>query len=222
MKQKVLILFLWMAGILFLEIPAQAAGNPVKTDTAKTQVVNFDPKDFSTALILGNESAPITLVEFSSISCTHCATYYTTVYPKLKNDYIDKGIVKIVTIHFPYDPLAYLANTLFEDMPYRERHDAMMKLFQTQQEWLPQKRSETEIKKARDIIMKTLGFSEERVKQCSKNQKKIDTNIENIYTVTQKYNITATPTFFINGVPFTQAVTFDNFKAEFDKLTEKG
>lgn len=222
MKQRVLILFLLLTVLLFEGFHVHAAQNQEKASSEKLQVVNFDSKDFSTALTLGNESAPITLVEFSSISCTHCATYYTTVYPKLKKEYIDKGTIKVVSIHFPYDPLAYLANTLFEDLPSHERHEAMIKLFQTQQEWLPKNRTEVEIKKARDIIMKTLGFSEERVKESSKNQKKIDTNIENIYTVTQKYNITATPTFFINGTPFTKAVTFDNFKAEFDKLTEKG
>ncbi len=159
---------------------------------------------------LGKADAPITIIEYASMTCSHCATFHNTVYPTLKEKYIDTGKVRFILREFPLDPLAagafMLARCAGEDK-YFPMVDA---LFRAQKTWA----AAQDPVAALLTIAKQAGFTQQTFEQCLTNQQVLD-GVEWVrQRAAEKFGVNSTPTFFINGKIQRGAPTVE----ELDKL----
>jgi protein-disulfide isomerase len=168
-------------------------------------------------VVEGQANAPITMVEYASMTCTHCAAFHTKVYPTLKSKYIDAGKVKYILREFPLDPLATAGFMLARCSG--EKREAMIELLFTQQKnW-------AFIEKPLDglsNIVKQTGMSQESFEKCLKDQALYDKVNMVRDRGAEKFNVNATPTFFINGKRVSGEMTVEQLDKEITPLLSKG
>ena len=141
------------------------------------------------------DDAPVTVVEYASMTCSHCAAFHNNTYPELKKRYIDTGKVRYIMREFPLDPLAAGAFMLARCAGKDKYYPMIETLFHQQQQWVVQKPIEPLL-----VIARQAGFSQESFDACLKDQKMLE-SIEGIRNrATDKFGVNSTPTFFINGV----------------------
>ena len=151
----------------------------------------------------GGEKTPVTVVEYASMTCSHCAKFHTTVYPEFKKKYIDTGKVRFILREFPLDPIAAGAFALARCLPEDKYYPMIEALFEQQKNWafVP------DPPKALLAIAKQAGFTEQSFNECLANQQILDGLKETQNRAAQKFNVNSTPTFFINGKIFRGALT---------------
>ena len=143
---------------------------------------------------LGSAEAQVTLIEYASMTCSHCANFAVKVFPTLKSRYIDTGKVRYILREFPLDPLA-AAGFMLARCAGDKYYDVIDALFQTQQKWafvrdpLPQLLA----------IAKQLAFTQQTFDECLANQKVLDGIDWVRLRAAEKFGVNSTPTFFING-----------------------
>ena len=147
-------------------------------------------------LSLGSADAPITVVEYASMTCGHCAHFHTTVFPLLKEKYIDTGKVHFIMREFPLDNLAVAASMLARCAGGDKTFPLISALFAKQEEWaFVRGDPRPELLK----LVKQAGFTQESFDKCLTDQKLLD----DIYAIraraSETFGVDATPTFFING-----------------------
>jgi protein-disulfide isomerase len=162
-------------------------------------------------LVLGKDDAPITVVEYASMTCGHCANFHNKVFPALKEKYIDTGKVRLVFREFPLDSLAAAASMLARCAGDGKAFPLISALFHTQESWAFVKSDpRPELLK----VAKQAGFTEESFTKCLADQKLLD-NISAVRTRgSETFGVNSTPTFFINGKRLTASPTLE----EFDKV----
>jgi protein-disulfide isomerase len=153
----------------------------------------------------GDEKAPITIIEYASMTCPHCAAFHATTYPELKKRYIDTGKVRFIFREFPLDQLALAAFLLARCAGPDKYFPMIDTLFQLQKEWLVQKPLAPLL-----AIAKQAGMSEQAFNECLQDQKLID-GIEDVRQRAMKLNVQSTPSFFINGKP-ARVFSLDEFE----------
>jgi protein-disulfide isomerase len=165
-------------------------------------------------MTMGDDKAPVTIIEYASMTCSHCATFANTTMPELKKRFIDTGKVRYMLREFPLDPLAaagfMLARCAAKDD--KSKYFAVIDtLFHQQNSWVVQKPLEP-----LKAIAKQAGLGEQEFEQCLANQKLLD-NMESVRReAADKFGVTSTPTFFINGNRHPGALSID----EIAKLIE--
>ena len=159
--------------------------------------------------IQGAENAPVTIVEYASMTCSHCATFHTTTYPALKSRYIDTGKARYVLREFPLDPLAAGAFMLARCAGDGKYYPIVDTLFEQQKTWAFAQNPIPPLLK----IAKDNGFTEQSFEQCLSNQKLLD-GIEEIRQRAQKFGVTSTPTFFINGKIFRGSLSIEELEKQ--------
>ncbi len=144
---------------------------------------------------LGAEKAPVTVVEYASMTCSHCARFHTAVYPDFKKKYIDTGKVRFILREFPLDPIAAGAFALARCLPEDKYYPMVEVLFEQQKNWafVP------DPPKALLAIAKQAGFTEQSFEACLTNQKLSQSIEETARRANEKFGVSGTPTFFING-----------------------
>ena len=143
---------------------------------------------------LGAENAPVTIIEYASMTCPHCANFAVNVLPKLKEQYISTGKVRFIFREFPFDALAAGAFMLARCTDKDKYFPLIEALFQQQSKWVVQKPMEPLL-----AIAKQAGFTQQTFEACLANQKVLE-GIEWVRNrATEKFKVDATPTFFING-----------------------
>jgi protein-disulfide isomerase len=143
---------------------------------------------------LGPDNAPVTIIEYASMTCPHCANFHKTVLPELKKRYIDSGKVRLIFRVFALNPLVAGAIMLARCLDKDKYFPFVDVLFQQQDKWVVQKPIEPLL-----AIAKQAGFSKESFDACLKNQKLLD-NIESQRNrASEKFGVNSTPTLFING-----------------------
>lgn len=145
---------------------------------------------------MGSETAPVTIVEYASMTCGHCQAFHEGTFPSLKAKYIDTGKVRFILREFPLDPLASAAFMLARCAPSDDYFGLVDVLFAKQQEWaFVEKPGEALLDVATQV-----GFTEASFKACLADQKLLDA-INDVKTRgAEDFGVRATPTFFINGV----------------------
>ncbi len=151
---------------------------------------------------LGAENAPVTIIEYASMTCSHCATFAVTTYPTLKSKYIDTGKVRYIFREFPLDPLAAGGFMLARCAGEGKYFPLVETLFQQQKDWAFVQNPIPPLLK----IAKQFGFTEQSFEQCLSNQKLLD-DLEEVRLRGQKFGVNSTPTFFINGKVFRGTMT---------------
>lgn len=145
-------------------------------------------------VFLGEENAPVTVIEYASMTCPHCASFHTGPFKQLKEEYIDTGKVKFVFREFPFDPLAAAVSMLARCSGDRY-FDVVDLFFETQPQWAVREGALAEIRK----LAMQAGFTNAEFEACLTDQELLD----GINAVRQhgyeEFNVTATPTLIING-----------------------
>jgi protein-disulfide isomerase len=145
--------------------------------------------------ILGNEKAPITVVEYASLTCPHCEHFHSTVYPTLKSKYIDTGKVRFIFREFPRDPVDIGAFMLARCAPADKYFPMVDVLFDQQKNWAFTKDSAAQLL----VIARQAGFTEDSFNKCL-SDKKLAEDIRNVgKRGYEDFKVDSTPTVFING-----------------------
>jgi protein-disulfide isomerase len=170
-------------------------------------------------MVMGKADAPVTIVEYASMTCPHCAHFQETTFPELKKRYIDTGKVRYIFREFPLDNLAAAAFMLarcageLDSSKYYAMIDTM---FAQQTTWAIEKPIPPLM-----AIAKQAGFTEKSFDECLANQKLL-TGIEGVRQHAIKdFQVDSTPTFFINGKRTVGAVTIDDMAKIIDPLVAK-
>lgn len=164
-------------------------------------------------MIYGKEDAPVTIVEYASLTCPHCADFTLNTFPKIKEKYIDTGKVRLIFREFPFDPRATAAFMLARCAP-EDRYFPMVNVFfQQLQQWAMAQDGEAALLQ----IAKLAGFTQESFQACLTNQELLD-DINGVRERGSSYGVNATPTFFINGQKYAGSLSVDDMSAIIDKL----
>jgi protein-disulfide isomerase len=171
-------------------------------------------------LALGDDKAPVTIIEYASMTCPHCAHFQETTFPELKKRYIDTGKVRYILRDFPLDSLAgaafVLAHCAGKDDP--TKYYAMVDtLFRQQRQWAVEKPLPPLM-----AIAKQAGFTEASFNACLTNQKAWDAMESVRQRAVQEFKVESTPTFFVNGTQISGAVSIEEFAKVIDPYLKGG
>jgi protein-disulfide isomerase len=164
-------------------------------------------------VVMGDAKAPVTIIEYASMTCSHCAHFHNTTYPELKKKYIDTGKVKYILREFPLDPLAAAGFMLARCSGNEKYYPIVEMLFQKQNDWVTQNPIPPLL-----ALAKQMGFTQETFEACLKDQKVLEA-IENVRTHgAEKLAVNSTPTFFINGKKVSGSMTIQELDKQIEPL----
>ena len=166
-------------------------------------------------IISGNENAKITIIAYESLTCSHCANFHKDVYPQLKKDYIDTGLVRIEFRHFPLDIAAFNASKISQ-CKQNKSLEILKSLYSDQQAWV----KGSTIEEVNDNLKKFLlnqGFSI-NFEKCIANKEIEDFVLNDRIEGTKNFKVNATPTIIINNEKFEKPLNYKNLKKTLEKL----
>jgi len=166
-------------------------------------------------IVAGNKDAKITIIAYESLTCSHCADFHKNVYPQLKKDYIDTGLVKIEFRHFPLDVAAFNASKISQ-CKSNESLKILNSLYSNQQAWVRGKNVE-EINDNLKTFIKNQGFDLD-FEKCINDKKIEDYVLNDRIEGTKKFKVNATPTIIINNKKFEKPLNYKNLKKSLEKL----
>ncbi len=153
-------------------------------------------------MAVGKADAPVTIVEYSSLSCPHCAAFHKEIFPELKSQYIDTGKVRYVMREFPLNQAALAGAVIARCLP-PERYFAFTGLmFSKQSDWAFKEDALTPLK----ALAKQAGMSGEEFDKCIDNEA-LQKKVLAVRDEGQKKGVNATPSFFVNGRLLKEAPT---------------
>jgi protein-disulfide isomerase len=188
-----------------------AAPHVIPVDAQAVLALNKDDR------ILGNPDAPITIIEYASLTCPHCAHFTNEVLPELKKKWIDTGKVKLVLRDYPLDQLALQAAMIARCAPPDRYYAFIDALFQTQQKWV----TEHDNQDALARLAKLGGMGKDEFDHCLKDTALENKILEERLTASKELDVNSTPTFFINGTKFAGAPTAEEFDKALSGLSAK-
>ncbi|MEH2567533.1 MULTISPECIES: DsbA family protein [unclassified Bradyrhizobium] len=165
---------------------------------------------------LGPANATVTITEYASMTCPHCANFNETVFPKIKSEYIDSGKIRYVFREFPLDIKAAAGSMLArciakDDAP---KYFAVIDLlFKQQSEWVVKNTTETLTR-----IGKQAGLTQQAVEDCLKDQALLDKIAADQKFANEVLKVNSTPTFFINGEMVKGETSFEEFDKKIKAL----
>ncbi len=169
-------------------------------------------------MALGSGKAPVTVVEYASMTCPHCAAFEENVFPVLKSKYIDTGKVRFVFREFPLDIKAAAASMLARCIARNDAgkyFGAVNTLFKLQGQLI------TETKDTLKLIGKQAGMTEGAVETCEKDQSLLDKLTADRKFAYETLKVVATPTFFINGEMLKGAMSFEEIDEKIESLSRR-
>ncbi len=163
----------------------------------------------------GKEDAKITIISFESLTCGHCADFHKNVYPNLKKDFIDKGLVKIEFRHFPLDIAAFNASKIAQ-CNNDGKSDLIHILFSGQKKWAKGKTPE----ETTGYLKKFLTNEDINIdfEKCLNDKNIEDYVLNDRIEGVKKFKVNATPTIIINDKKFDKALNYKNLKKSLEKL----
>ena len=184
-------------------------------DQARFAAISF-AGDAAQALSIGDDNAPLTIVEYSSLSCPHCGFFHKTTLPQLVKNYVDTGKARIVFQDFPLNKKAFDATMVNRCMPAEKRYSFMNLLFATMNDWL-----------AADDHVQALsqyavieGMDNEALATCMNRQDVAESVIEGARQASEKHQIKSTPSFVINdgALILSGSLPYSEFSRQLDEL----
>jgi protein-disulfide isomerase len=205
------------AGVYFGTRPASTGPAPTPAQATmaapdKAAILAIQPKDH----VEGDPNAPITLIEYASFTCPHCAHFNTVELPEIKKKWIDTGKVKLVYRDFPLDETAARAAELAQCAGNDKYFAVVDMIFRGQGNWAVASDPIAELAKSFRIA----GMGDNEVKACLANQAVADGVIAS-YRSGEAVGVDSTPTLFINGEQFKGARSIEELDATFSKLLNK-
>ena len=203
----------FVAGTSALAILAALNLRPASAQSSASSTAELMETGVLPDQIVGKEDAPVTVIEYASMTCGHCAMFHTNTYPEFKKRYVDTGKAKYILREFPLDPLAAGAFMLARCAGKDRYFPLVETLFQQQRNWVVQKPIEPLF-----AIAKQAGFTQQSFDACLQDQKMLDA-IEWVRARgADKFKVDSTPTFFINGKIFKGALSIEDMAKAIDPL----
>ena len=168
-------------------------------------------------MVLGEPSAPITVLEYSSLTCPHCARFHAETLPAIRKNYIDAGKVRLVYRHFPFDQPALMAAALAECAGHDRFFTFLDVLFASQSAWAG----------ADDPIASLTGIGRlgglkaEAIAACCTDRAMLDRILAQRVDGAKEFAIDSTPTFIVNGEKLVGAQPYGRFVDVFERLLSK-
>ena len=177
----------------------------------------FSAKAESKILSIGSPDAKVTVKVFSSLTCPHCATFHTSIFNKLKKEYIDEGLVRFEHHAFPLDLAALNAEVVVRCQTNNEtKFKLLEEIYNKQTFWAVG----SDINKINDLIKKVgsdFDLTEEKMNACLENSDVQDEILNERIEAQKKYKIESTPTIFVNEKKYSGKTDYKKFK----KIIEK-
>ena len=166
--------------------------------------------------IIGDRNAPVTIIEYASLSCSHCADFHINTLPELKKEFVDTGKVKIVFRDFPFNYPALLGSMLLRCVPKDIRYQYSNALYQLQSKWVVRENAKTtqELYK----IMQSGGMTKEEFNQCIEDVDLENEILQGVIEAQKEYNIKSTPSFIVNGILLEGNKPIKDFRQIIDKI----
>ena len=168
-------------------------------------------------ITVGSENAKIKIYSYQSLTCPHCAGFHSKIYPLLKKDYVDTGIVKIYFKHFPLDLAALNAAKIVQCVNKEKRISFLDHLYKTQESWTRGEKIE-DINENLKKTVKKFGLSEDDFDKCLAFEDVENYILNSRIEAVKKFKIKSTPTIVINDKVFEDALEYKNLKRIIEKF----
>lgn len=190
-------------------LPAPAISVAQATPAAQPAADALAPRRENGDMVIGAANAPVTIIEYASLTCPHCAHFHTETLPKLKAEYVQTGKVKYIFRDFPLDGIALRA-AMIAQCAGPERYFTFLDVFfQQQANWTKGNDPEQMIASLKRLA-RTGGMTEAQIDACLKDQKVQDSVLASRMGGEKQFNVKSTPTLIINGQAHPGALPFDD------------
>lgn len=190
-----------------------AAGTALSALPALAQSVDMDKLLEPGTLpekVLGEEGAPLTIVEYASMTCGHCANFHKGTYPHLKKEYIETGKARFIFREFPLDPVAAAAFMLARSVPEEKYFDVIDVMFAEQRNWAFSNDPYNSLLN----FAKQIGFTQESFEKTLTDQALLDGINATRDRASSEFGVNSTPTFFFNGNKVSGAISVEQLDKE--------
>ncbi len=175
-------------------------------------VLNISEDDF----YIGDDEAPITIIEYASMSCSHCADFHNDTLDILKTEYIDTGKVRFVFRDFPFNYPALVGSMMVRCVPNNVRYEYMNVLYKLQKNWVFRDQSKTREEAYK--IMQSGGMQQDEFDMCLSDINMENDLLESVMNAQKEFNIRSTPSFIINGTLYSGNKSIKEFRQIIDKI----
>ena len=169
----------------------------------------------ATRITSGKENAKITIIAYESLTCSHCADFHKNIYPQLKKDFIDPGLVKIEFRHFPLDAAAFNASKIAQcNQP--QSLEILESLYTNQKDWI---RGKT-VAELNDNLKKFINNKGYKIdfEKCINDKEIEDFVLNDRIEGAKNFKVNSTPTIIINNKKFDKSLNYKNLKKTLEKL----
>jgi len=206
------------AALSFTGLAALAGFSPLRLITeAVAQNATDVAKPVSLPdMALGRADAAVTITEYASMTCPHCAAFNADVFPKIKSEYIDTGKIRYVFREFPLDIKAAAGSVLSRCIAKDDANKYFAVtdlLFKTQADWVMKNTTESLIR-----IGKQAGLTQDQIETCLRDQSLLDKLAADQKYAAEVLKVDSTPTFFINGEKIKGETSIEEFEKRINPL----
>ena len=202
-----------ICGAVALASVDAAFANDEKTEApppkTRKEMLQIQPND----IILGDEDAPVTIIEYASLSCGHCASFHNNTLPQLKENYIDTGKARLILRDFPLNRYAVFASQIARCAPEEKFYDYAAALFAAQSHWMSK-----EINEQLLGIARLGGMTPDEFEECIGDKETVREIMESRFYGSDALDVKSTPTFFINEIQYEGGKNYEFFASVIDKL----
>ncbi len=175
-------------------------------------ILEIKDSDFS----IGDSDAPITIIEYASMSCSHCADFHNNTLEDLKAEYIDTGKVRFVFRDFPFNYPALAGSMMMRCIPNEVRYDYMNAVYKLQKSWVFRDNGKTRAELYK--IMQSGGMQQDEFDACLSDVDLENDLLEGVMNAQREFNIRSTPSFIVNGVLYSGNKDIKEFRQIIDKI----
>lgn len=196
----------WVAALALVSVPAWAQDEPeteIDLDAPAPSLLEVWPED----RIYGDPDAPVTIFEFSSLTCPHCAAFHVDTLPELKAELIDTGRANLVIRHFPLDQLAMNAALVAECVPEAQYYPFIDLLYTTQESWVA---SGDPMQTVLQTAM-LAGVPQQDLASCMQDETVLNGILSVRLRAQTELGIRSTPTFYVGDAMIRGAQPFGTF-----------
>lgn len=206
--------FLTLAAVSAGAAAFHAPGLPwtVSTEAQAQSVATLMEPGPMPEMVLGAEDAPVTIIEYASMTCGHCANFHNDTLPAIKEQYIDTGKARLIFREYPLDSRAYAASMLARCADERFYFPMVDVLFRQQDQWARVEDPRPPLLQ----IAKLAGFTQESFEACLQNREVLDSLNAVRTRAAEEFGVNSTPTFFINGDRYTGNKTVEEMSGIID------
>ena len=166
-------------------------------------------------IVSGKENAKITIIAYESLTCSHCADFHKEIYPQLKKDFVDPGLVKIEFRHFPLDAAAFNASKIAQ-CNEQQSLEILESLYTNQKDWI---RGKT-VAELNDNLKKFINNKGYKIdfEKCINDKEIEDFVLNDRIEGARNFKVNSTPTIIINNKKFDKSLNYKNLKKTLEKL----